>query len=71
MMNSIVKRLTKKSENKNNNGIKVSRLSTVCNPFLDEDIGILDKGQIKTEGFIDLIDDKKCEIRYGSSNYRE
>ncbi|MDC9606267.1 hypothetical protein [Xenorhabdus griffiniae] len=56
---------------KKDNIIRLSRLSAVCDPFLDEDIGILDKEQIKTEGFIDLIDDKKCEIRYGSSNYRE
>ncbi|WP_338804692.1 hypothetical protein WDV76_05175 [Xenorhabdus griffiniae] len=56
---------------KKDNIIRLSRLSAVCDPFLDEDIGILDKEQIKTEGFIDSIDDKKCEIRYGSSNYRE
>ncbi|MDC9622292.1 hypothetical protein PSI22_11770 [Xenorhabdus sp. XENO-7] len=56
---------------KKTSDIKVNLLSTVCDPFLDEDIGILDKEQIKTEGFIDLIDDKKCEIRYGRSNYRE
>ncbi|WP_340616749.1 hypothetical protein [Xenorhabdus entomophaga] len=53
------------------NKIKLSRLSTACDPFLDEDIGMLDKEKIKTEGFIELIDDKKCEIRYGRSNYRE
>ncbi|MBD2786640.1 hypothetical protein ID858_18060, partial [Xenorhabdus sp. DI] len=53
-----------------NNGIKLARMSTVCDPFLDEDIGMLDKGQIKAEGFIDFIDDKKCEIKYGESNYR-
>ncbi|MBD2798484.1 hypothetical protein ID856_18635, partial [Xenorhabdus sp. 18] len=52
------------------NGIKLARMSTVCDPFLDEDIGLLDKGQIKAEGFIDFIDDKKCEIKYGESNYR-
>ncbi|OTA17965.1 hypothetical protein Xvie_00643 [Xenorhabdus vietnamensis] len=59
-MDSIVKWLTKKSEYKNKNGIRVSRLSTVSAPFLDEDIGMLDKEQIKIKGFIDLIDDKKC-----------
>ncbi|MDC9595651.1 hypothetical protein [Xenorhabdus anantnagensis] len=53
------------------NGIKLERMSTVCDPFLDEEIGMLDKEQIKTEGFIDLINDKKCEIRFGRSNYRE
>ncbi|KMJ43937.1 hypothetical protein AB204_16940 [Xenorhabdus khoisanae] len=53
------------------NEIKLTRLSTACVPFLDEDIGMLDKEKIKTEGFIELIDDKKCEIRYGRSNYRE
>ncbi|MBD1228482.1 hypothetical protein [Xenorhabdus griffiniae] len=71
MINLIKKWLTKKTEDKANHDVRISRLSTVCDPFLDEDIGILDKGQIKTEDFIDLIDDKKCEIRYGSSNYRE
>ncbi|WP_340616748.1 hypothetical protein [Xenorhabdus entomophaga] len=53
------------------NKIKLSRLSTACDPFLNEDIDMLDKEKIKTEGFIELIDDKKCEIRYGRSNYRE
>ncbi|MDC9614604.1 hypothetical protein PSI19_12145 [Xenorhabdus khoisanae] len=53
------------------NEIKLTRLSTACDPFLNEDIGILDKEQIKTESFIDLMDDEKCEIRYGRSNYRE
>ncbi|PHM39374.1 hypothetical protein Xmir_04426 [Xenorhabdus miraniensis] len=53
------------------NEIKLERMSIVCDPFLDEDIGMLDKEQIKTEGFIDSIDDKKCEIRYGRSHYRE
>ncbi|MBC8951848.1 hypothetical protein [Xenorhabdus sp. PB62.4] len=71
MINSIKKWLTKKTEGKVNNDAKISRLSIVCDSFLDEDIGILDKEQIKTEGFIDLIDNKKCEIRYGRSNYRE
>ncbi|CDG16557.1 hypothetical protein [Xenorhabdus doucetiae] len=55
------------------NGIKLARMSTVCDPLLDEDIGMLDKGQIKAEGFIDFIDfidDKKCEIKYGENNYR-
>ncbi|MDC9605966.1 hypothetical protein, partial [Xenorhabdus griffiniae] len=64
MINLIKKWLTKKTETKVNHDARISRLSTVCDPILDEDIGILDKGQIKTEGFIDLIDDKKCEIRY-------
>ncbi|MGJ0639449.1 hypothetical protein, partial [Xenorhabdus bovienii] len=71
MINSIKKWLTKKTEAKVNHDARISRLSTVCDPFLDEDIGILDKDQIKTEGFIELIDDKKCEIRYGRNNYRE
>ncbi|PHM48528.1 hypothetical protein [Xenorhabdus miraniensis] len=71
MINSIKKWLARKTEGKVNNDIRINRLSIVCDPFLDEDIGILDKEQIKTEGFIDLIDDKKCEIRYGRSNYRE
>ncbi|WP_338804693.1 hypothetical protein WDV76_05180 [Xenorhabdus griffiniae] len=71
MIKLIKKWLTEKTEDKANHDVKISRLSTVCDPFLDEDIGMLDKEQIKTEGFIDLIDDKKCEIRYGSSNYRE
>ncbi|MCC8366871.1 hypothetical protein J8V57_11335 [Xenorhabdus sp. PB61.4] len=57
---------------KNNRDEKINRLSTVCDPFLDEDIGILDsKGQIKEEGFINLIDDEKCEIRFGSINHGE
>ncbi|WP_145956950.1 hypothetical protein, partial [Xenorhabdus miraniensis] len=51
--------------------LRINRLSTVCDPFLDEDIGILNKEQIKSEGFINLIDNKKCEIRFGKSNYRE
>ncbi|WP_340619000.1 hypothetical protein [Xenorhabdus entomophaga] len=65
MINSIKKWLTKKTE------AKISRLSAVSDPILDEDIGILDKKQIKTEGFIDLIDDKKCEIRYSRGGFRE
>ncbi|MDE9481544.1 hypothetical protein [Xenorhabdus bovienii] len=71
MINSIKKWLTKKTEGKVNHDTRISRLSTVCDPFLDEDIGILDKEKIKTEGFIELINNKKCEIRYGRSNYRE
>ncbi|MDC9587819.1 hypothetical protein PSI23_00420 [Xenorhabdus sp. XENO-10] len=71
MLNSIKKWLTKKSEGKVNHNARINRLSIVCDPFLDEDIGILDKEQIKTEGSIELIDDKKCGIRYGRSNYRE
>ncbi|MBC8951851.1 hypothetical protein [Xenorhabdus sp. PB62.4] len=51
--------------------IKLAQMSTTCDPFLDENIGKLDKEQIKTKGFIDLIDDKKCEIRYGRSNFDE
>ncbi|MDE9564557.1 hypothetical protein KKI93_10900 [Xenorhabdus bovienii] len=71
MINSIKKWLTKKTEGKVNHDTRISRLSTVCDPFLDEDIGMLDKEKIKTEGFIELINNKKCEIRYGRSNYRE
>ncbi|CDH34541.1 hypothetical protein KKJ06_06270 [Xenorhabdus bovienii] len=71
MINSIKKWLTKKTEGKVNHDARISRLSTVCDPFLDEDIGMLDKEKIKTEGFIELINNKKCEIRYGRSNYRE
>ncbi|PHM73497.1 hypothetical protein [Xenorhabdus kozodoii] len=72
MIGSIKKWLTnKKTKVKVNHNAKISRLSTVCDPFLDEDIGMLDKGQIKTEGFIDFINDKKCEIRFGRSHYRE
>ncbi|PHM48529.1 hypothetical protein [Xenorhabdus miraniensis] len=43
------------------NKIKLARLSTACDPFLDEDIGMLDKEQIKTEDFIDVIDDKNVK----------
>ncbi|OTA21352.1 hypothetical protein Xbed_00581 [Xenorhabdus beddingii] len=71
MINSIKKWLTKKAKTKVNPNIRISRFSTVGDPFLDEDIGILDKEQIKAEGFIDFINEKKCEIRYGRSNYRE
>ncbi|OTA21353.1 hypothetical protein Xbed_00582 [Xenorhabdus beddingii] len=71
MINSIKKWLTKKTKTKVNPNIRISRLSTVGDPFLDEDIGMLDKEQIKAEGFIDFINEKKCEIRYGRSNYRE
>ncbi|MBC8951849.1 hypothetical protein [Xenorhabdus sp. PB62.4] len=53
------------------NKIKLARMSTACGPFLNEDIGMLNKEKIKTEGFIDLIDGKKCEIRYGRSHYRK
>ncbi|CDH20489.1 hypothetical protein XBKQ1_2640019 [Xenorhabdus bovienii str. kraussei Quebec] len=62
MINSIKKWLTKKTEGKVNHDTRISRLSTVCDPFLDEDIGMLDKEKIKTEGFIELINNKKCEI---------
>ncbi|AOM41378.1 hypothetical protein [Xenorhabdus hominickii] len=71
MINSIIKWLAKKNEGKVNHDTRINRLSTECDPFLDEDIGMLDKEKIKTEGFIELIDDKKCKIRYGRSNYRE
>ncbi|PHM30310.1 hypothetical protein [Xenorhabdus innexi] len=71
MINSIKKWLTRKTEDKENSRIRISRLSTVCDPLLNEDIGLLDKGKVKAEGFIDFIDAEKCEIRYGESNYRE
>ncbi|PHM30312.1 hypothetical protein [Xenorhabdus innexi] len=71
MINSIKKWLTRKYEDKVNSRIRISKLSTVCDPLLHEDIGRLDKGKIKSHGFIDFIDDKKCEIRYGRNNYRE
>ncbi|MBD2783999.1 hypothetical protein ID858_05060 [Xenorhabdus sp. DI] len=47
---------------KNNNGIRVSRLSTVCDPHLNEDIGILDKEQLEDEGTVELINDESCVI---------
>ncbi|WP_340616747.1 hypothetical protein [Xenorhabdus entomophaga] len=40
------------------NEVKLTRMSTICGPLLKENIGILDKEQINSEGFIDLIDDK-------------
>ncbi len=49
-----------------NKKIKLERMPIGCDPFLDEDIGMLDKEQIKIEGFID---DKKCEIRYGRGGF--
>ncbi|MDX7987406.1 hypothetical protein FE392_08695, partial [Xenorhabdus sp. 12] len=71
MMNSIKKWLSKNPENKTSTNVNVNRLSTVCDPSLDENIGILDKNQIKSEDFIGLINDKKCEIRFGKSNFHE
>ncbi|PHM61632.1 hypothetical protein [Xenorhabdus ishibashii] len=70
MMNPIVKWLTKKPEYKKNNGINVSRLSTVCDPLLKEDIGILDKEQLENEGTIELINNKNCVIINETNNYR-
>ncbi|MDE9542154.1 hypothetical protein [Xenorhabdus bovienii] len=47
---------------KKTNEIRVSRLSTVCDPLLKEDIGILDKEQLENEGVVELINNKNCVI---------
>ncbi|MCG3463134.1 hypothetical protein L7G72_15035 [Xenorhabdus bovienii] len=44
------------------NEIKLARLSTVCDPLLKEDIGILDKEQIENEKAIESINGKNCVI---------
>ncbi|OTA17964.1 hypothetical protein Xvie_00642 [Xenorhabdus vietnamensis] len=44
------------------NDIKISRLSTVCDPLLKEDIEILDKEQLENEGAVEIINDKNCVI---------
>ncbi|PHM61633.1 hypothetical protein [Xenorhabdus ishibashii] len=56
--------------NKITNEIKVNRLSTVCDPLLKEDIGILDKEQLENEGTIELINNKNCVIINETNNYR-
>ncbi|PHM40017.1 hypothetical protein Xmau_02201 [Xenorhabdus mauleonii] len=71
MRRAIRKWLSQKTESKVNANVKISRLSTVCDLNLDEDIGILDKEQIKSENFIGLIGNKKCEILFGKSNLHE
>jgi hypothetical protein len=71
MIKLIKKWLTKKTKVKINHNIKINRLSIICDPILDEDIGVLDKKQIQAGDFIDSINDEKCEMRFGSSNYRE
>ncbi|MCP9268620.1 hypothetical protein M5U04_11065 [Xenorhabdus sp. XENO-1] len=44
------------------NEIKLTRISTFCDPLLKEDIGILDKEQIENEKAIEFINDKNCVI---------
>ncbi|MDC9595652.1 hypothetical protein [Xenorhabdus anantnagensis] len=44
------------------NEIRVSQLSTVCDPLLKEDIGILDKERLENEGAVELINDENCVI---------
>ncbi|MBD1229572.1 hypothetical protein [Xenorhabdus griffiniae] len=53
------------------NEIKVSRLSTLCDPLLKEDIGILNKEQIENEGAIELINDKNCIIINEINSHRK
>ncbi|MGJ0626365.1 hypothetical protein [Xenorhabdus bovienii] len=52
------------------NEIKLARLSTVCDPLLKEDIGILDKEQMENEGAVELINDENCVIINETNNYR-
>ncbi|MDE9460626.1 hypothetical protein [Xenorhabdus bovienii] len=70
MKDSIVKWLTKNIENKKNNGNKISRLSTLCDPLLKEDIGLLDKEKIENERSIELISSKNCVIINEINNHR-
>ncbi|WP_038252742.1 hypothetical protein [Xenorhabdus bovienii] len=52
------------------NEIKLARISTVCDPLLEEDIGILDKEQLESEGAVELINNENCVIINGANNYR-
>ncbi|MDE9437975.1 hypothetical protein KKI95_19155 [Xenorhabdus bovienii] len=52
------------------NEIRVSRLSTVCDPLLEENIGVLDKEQLEIEGAVELINNENCVIINETNNYR-
>ncbi|CDH23825.1 hypothetical protein [Xenorhabdus bovienii] len=52
------------------NEIKLARISTVCDPLLKEDIGILDKEQIENERAVELINSKNCVIINEINNHR-
>ncbi|MDE9499085.1 hypothetical protein KKJ22_14955 [Xenorhabdus bovienii] len=52
------------------NEIKLARISTVCDPLLKEDIGILEKEQLENEGVVELINSKNCVIINEINNHR-